>query len=303
MNGNEPLPDYYAILQVHPSAEAEIIDVAYRRLMRKYHPDALSPELSSDPEILSRVRSIILAYDVLSDPIQRAAYDAAVAQQGKDAVQDINPEIETRVHLVCCARTKQRFRMLLGRRRGQGTIFHVLGFEPQDVQAPKLEQATQAPALPSPSQPANFLERLLGRKNPNKKDSLGANVTPPKFPAPAVINDIFEESASLNFAEIDFAGHNCPACDGVHTSPDGIISNWCRCGACARIYCSGDIHSTKLGEFTHCPWCGRSARITSHVQPGDRVSMPVKGEIGRSSTARNPKPRLKKPKHPSLPEK
>jgi len=31
--------DFYGILQVHPKAEKEIIDAAYRRLAFKYHPD------------------------------------------------------------------------------------------------------------------------------------------------------------------------------------------------------------------------------------------------------------------------
>jgi DnaJ-class molecular chaperone len=32
-------PDYYAVLQVHPDADREVIEAAYRQLMRKYHPD------------------------------------------------------------------------------------------------------------------------------------------------------------------------------------------------------------------------------------------------------------------------
>ena len=31
--------DYYKILQVHSSAEFEIIESAYKRLCKKYHPD------------------------------------------------------------------------------------------------------------------------------------------------------------------------------------------------------------------------------------------------------------------------
>ena len=41
-----PVPsekDYYRILQVHPQAEPEVIDAAYRLLMRKYHPDVFDP--------------------------------------------------------------------------------------------------------------------------------------------------------------------------------------------------------------------------------------------------------------------
>jgi len=104
LSDQEPLPDFYAILQVHPSAEPEIIEVAYRRLMRKYHPDALSPELKSDPELISRVRWINVAYDVLSDPAQRAAYDETIAAPSLGRVQEIDPEIETRI-----TRNQKRF--------------------------------------------------------------------------------------------------------------------------------------------------------------------------------------------------
>ena len=64
--------DFYGILQVHPKAEKEIIDAAYRRLAFKYHPDV--SQVSSAAE---RMKQINTAYEVLSDPVKRAAYDAA----------------------------------------------------------------------------------------------------------------------------------------------------------------------------------------------------------------------------------
>ncbi len=63
--------DCYGILQVHPKAEKEIIDVAYRKLASKYHPD-----VSQVPDASERMKQINIAYEVLSDPIKRAAYDA-----------------------------------------------------------------------------------------------------------------------------------------------------------------------------------------------------------------------------------
>jgi hypothetical protein len=49
----------------------EAIHGAYRRLARLYHPD-----LNPRPEAAERMRAINAAYRVLSDPRQRAAYDA-----------------------------------------------------------------------------------------------------------------------------------------------------------------------------------------------------------------------------------
>ncbi len=62
--------DYYAILQVHPRAEPEVIDAAYRRLSRKYHPD-----VTGQPDAGQRMRELNEAFEVLSDPARRRAYD------------------------------------------------------------------------------------------------------------------------------------------------------------------------------------------------------------------------------------
>jgi hypothetical protein len=61
---------YYQILQVDPAAQPEIIEAAYRRLVRIYHPD-----INRAPDATTRMQQINAAYDVLSDPVRRAAYD------------------------------------------------------------------------------------------------------------------------------------------------------------------------------------------------------------------------------------
>ncbi len=66
--GNEP--DYYAVLTVTPTADEETIRQAYRRLAREYHPD-VAGEAGAEP-----MKRINAAYQVLSDPIKRHAYDA-----------------------------------------------------------------------------------------------------------------------------------------------------------------------------------------------------------------------------------
>ena len=62
--------DHYAILQVHPDAEPEVITAAYRSLARLYHPDT-----NRSPDAVRRMAQINVAYEVLSDPARRAAYD------------------------------------------------------------------------------------------------------------------------------------------------------------------------------------------------------------------------------------
>lgn len=63
-------PDHYEVLQVHPLAEAEVIQAAYRRLAMKYHPD-----VSPGPQAQQRMAQLNQAYAVLRDPQKRRAYD------------------------------------------------------------------------------------------------------------------------------------------------------------------------------------------------------------------------------------
>ena len=62
--------DLYAILGVSRDASQEEIKKAYRKLVRKHHPDA-NP---GDPGAEERFKKINLAYEVLQDPQKRAAY-------------------------------------------------------------------------------------------------------------------------------------------------------------------------------------------------------------------------------------
>lgn len=72
---NEVPHDYYAVLQVQPGADREVIDAAYRQLMKKHHPDLAGDDPVRIAEHLARARELNEAYAVLRDPEQRRRYD------------------------------------------------------------------------------------------------------------------------------------------------------------------------------------------------------------------------------------
>lgn len=75
--------NYYEVIGVARDATAEEIRSAYRRLAKRYHPDAHP----GDRECERRFREINEAYGVLGDPRQRERYDAdsAGTQAGSKA--------------------------------------------------------------------------------------------------------------------------------------------------------------------------------------------------------------------------
>ena len=90
---DENFVDYYEVMELSPSASMETIQRIYRILAQRLHPD------NAETGSAEAFKTLVQAYKVLSDPEQRAAFDASrgVRQQVHWRVFDQNsatPSVE-----------------------------------------------------------------------------------------------------------------------------------------------------------------------------------------------------------------
>ena len=69
-----PLPSHYDTLRVDRHASPQRVRLAYRRMAQKFHPD----KHQGRGDAASVMAQINQAYEVLSDPQKRQAYDATL---------------------------------------------------------------------------------------------------------------------------------------------------------------------------------------------------------------------------------
>jgi curved DNA-binding protein CbpA len=103
--------DYYEFLQISPNADPDTIHRVYRFLAARYHPDHPT---SADPEKFEVLR---IAYEVLSDPTRRAAYDASYQNEGPsrpplsasvDFMDNFNGELNRRLAILAVLYYRRR---------------------------------------------------------------------------------------------------------------------------------------------------------------------------------------------------
>src|SRR5205085_3686990 len=109
--------DYYKILGVERDSQADAIKSAYRKLARKYHPD-----ISKEKGAEERFKEVAEAYQVLSDPEKRAAYDQV--GRGFKPGQEFHPPPDWDAGFEFSGgepgEFSDFFETLFGRRRGRG---------------------------------------------------------------------------------------------------------------------------------------------------------------------------------------
>jgi hypothetical protein len=271
------MKDYYRILQVDPQAEQEVIEAAYRRLIRKYHPDVLSAEERDSEDVLRKVQELNEAYEILGDIHKRREYDLqriASKQYPSTSSEASEPfplsaraDVEIRRYLVRCSTTKRTFKMLLGRRKNWSGPFVVLGFEPIDDGSAKPIKVPGIVAL------WRKLQAILAngrRASPVIKEALPS-------PEETILN-LFDLTGTLSMGEIEWAGHKCPDCAAEIVNPSGTISTWIRCGTCHRLKCAGNAKRRIDGIYSTCPWCGATNKITHSVPTGSKEQFILRGK-------------------------
>ncbi len=90
--------DYYDILGVPKGATDEDVKKAFRKLAQQWHPD-----VNTSPEADEQFKEINEAYQVLSDPQRRQAYDtfgrAGVGGAGRGGLRPVRRLLRLRRHL------------------------------------------------------------------------------------------------------------------------------------------------------------------------------------------------------------
>lgn len=73
------MKNYYEILEVNKKASKEVIEKAYKVLVKKYHPDLYTGQKKNYAE--EKLKEINEAYSVLTDEFMKEQYDAELEKQ------------------------------------------------------------------------------------------------------------------------------------------------------------------------------------------------------------------------------
>ena len=84
------MKNYYELLEVNPKASKEVIEKAYRVLVKKYHPDLYQ----GDEKLIAqkKVQELNEAYHVLSDNFLREQYDIELEREKENRYSNISYE-------------------------------------------------------------------------------------------------------------------------------------------------------------------------------------------------------------------
>ena len=129
------MKDYYGILEVNEKASPEIIEKAYKTLVKKYHPDLYSSVQKREAE--TKLKEINEAYNILSDRFLRSQYDLELQKerqrrQMKDNTSQKNMEnnqqatVKRRNETILENRKNKTKRENVSNKKNEGTISEII---------------------------------------------------------------------------------------------------------------------------------------------------------------------------------
>lgn len=75
--------DLYEELGVAPEVDQDELKKVYRKLVLKFHPDKLTGKSDEEKKVAQdKFQKLVTAYEILSNPHQRAMYDTRAAKKG-----------------------------------------------------------------------------------------------------------------------------------------------------------------------------------------------------------------------------
>ena len=80
------MKNYYEILEVNKRASKEVIEKAYKVLVKKYHPDLYTGNSKQYAE--KKLKEINEAYSVLTDEFMKEQYDVELERQEQKALYE-----------------------------------------------------------------------------------------------------------------------------------------------------------------------------------------------------------------------
>lgn len=81
------MKDYYAILEISENADGQEIKKAYRKLVKKYHPDVAGKDAAKQKQLEKMYAIVQEAYECLGDEEKRKRYDEARKRQASSGRQ------------------------------------------------------------------------------------------------------------------------------------------------------------------------------------------------------------------------
>ena len=90
------MKNYYEILEVDKKASPEVIEKAYKTLVKKYHPDLQDAENNGKYE--EKMKEINEAYSVLSDDFKKSNYDQQV-EESTISIEEYNRLVQENQNL------------------------------------------------------------------------------------------------------------------------------------------------------------------------------------------------------------